>query len=406
MVSGVGSAKRTSSGGRAGRRRERAAFFTAPGDVAQRRYEALRAYFVDESTAAEVAARFGYAPSTVVAMVRDFTSQADEFFIERRPGPRVAPAKVAARDEVLRLRAAGHSVTEITQALAATQTPLNRTGVWELLVSEGHERLGPRAPGQRGAPTRDDPPRTRVMRWPEQPVRLDSDYAGALLLVPALVALDLAGAVAGAGLPGTREVPALCSVLSLLALKSIGRRRVSHVDDVCVDPALAAFAGLESLPKASSLGSYSYRLTRAHDQALLAGLARSMTETGQTRGADFDLDFHAIMHFGDDVALENHYVPPPFAAYRGRPVVLRPRQRDPQPALRQRDMHQGRPGRPSDRIRTPLGNRDRSSPVAAGVRLQSHHRRRARRTARRRSAVHHPARAHRQTHRHPGGIAR
>ena len=305
----MGSAKRTSLGGGAGRRRERAAFFTAPGDVTQRRYEALRAYYVDESTAAEVAGRFGYAPSTVVAMVRDFTAQADEFFVERRPGPRVAPAKVAARDEVLRLRAAGHSVTEITQALAATQTPLNRTGVWELLVSEGHERLAPRAPGQRGAPTRDDPPRTRVMRWPEQPVRLDSDYAGALLLLPALAALDLAGAVAGAGLPGTREVPALCSVLSLLALKSIGRRRVSHVDDVCVDPALAAFAGLESLPKASSLGSYSYRLTRAHDQALLAGLAQSMTDTGQTRGADFDLDFHAIMHFADDVALENHYVP-------------------------------------------------------------------------------------------------
>ena len=130
-----------------------------------------------------------------------------------------------------------------------------------------------------------------------------------MLLLPALVALDLPAAVAGAGFPGTREVPALSSVLSLLALKSIGRRRVSHVDDVCLDPALATFAGLESLPKASSLGSYSYRLTRAHDQALLAGLARSMTETGQTRGADFDLDFHAIMHFGDDVALETHYVP-------------------------------------------------------------------------------------------------
>src|ERR1035441_7656993 len=106
---------------------------------------------------------------------------------------------------------------------------------------------------------------TRLMRWPEQPVRLDSDYAGALLLVPALVALDLPGAVAGAGLPGTREVPALCSVLSLLALKSIGRRRVSHVDDVCVDPALALFAGLEGLPHAGSLGSYSYRCdTRSH----------------------------------------------------------------------------------------------------------------------------------------------
>ena len=305
----VGSAKRTSSGGRAGRRRERAAFFTAPSDVAQRRYEALRAYFVEGASAAEVAGRFGYAQSTVVAMVRDFTSEPGEFFIARRPGPRVAPAKLAAREDVLRLRAAGHSVTEIADALARTPTPLNRTGVWELLVAEGHERLGPRAPAERGAPARDHPPRVRGLRWPEQPVTLSSDHAGVMLLLPALVALDLPGAVTGARFPGTREVSALSSVLSLLALKSIGRRRVSHVDDVCTDPALAAFAGLESLPKASSLGAYSYRLKRAHDEALLAGLARSMLQTGQSHGTDFDLDFHAIMHFGDDVALQTHYVP-------------------------------------------------------------------------------------------------
>jgi hypothetical protein len=34
-----------------------------------------------------------------------------------------------------------------------------------------------------------------------------------------------------------------------------------------------------------------------------------MLATGQTDGRDIDLDFHAIMHFGDDVALETHYVP-------------------------------------------------------------------------------------------------
>lgn len=305
----MGSAKRTSSGGRKERRRERAAFFTTPSAVAQRQYEALRAYFVEDASAAEVAERFGYATSTVVAMVRDFTPDADAFFVDRRPGPRVAPAKLAARDEVLRLRAAGHSVTEIAAALAATATPLNRTGVWELLLDEGHERLAARVPGERGAPARDDPPRTRVLRWPEAPVTLRSDHAGLLLLLPGLVALDLPGAVAAAKFPGTREVPALSSVLSLLALKAIGRRRVSHVDDVCSDPALAAFAGLQSLPKATALGSYSYRLSRAQDKALLAGLARAMTKTGQSTGGDFDLDFHAIMHFGDDVALETHYVP-------------------------------------------------------------------------------------------------
>lgn len=256
----VGSAKRTSSVGRGERRRTRAGFFLEPAGVAQRNYEAMRAYFVERASAGAVAERFGYAPSTVVAMVRDFKPEVSAFFAERRPGPRVAPAKQAAREEVLRLRAMGRSVTEIAQALSESETPLNRTGVWELLAAEGHERLGPRAPGERGAITRDHPPRVRVLRWPTEPVRVDSAFAGALLLVPALVALDLPVAVKGAGFPGTREVPALCSVLSLLALKAIGRRRVSHVDDVCTDPALGAFAGLESLPKASSLGSYSYRL--------------------------------------------------------------------------------------------------------------------------------------------------
>src|SRR6266540_3588463 len=134
--------------------RREAAFFADPQQAAQRRYEALRAYF-----------------------------------LEGRPGPRVAPAKQAARDQVLRLRAAGHSITEITQALATT-TPLNRTGVWELLSEEGYERLPTRPTGQRGGPRRDHPPRTRRITWPAQPLRLPSDFAGLLLLVPGLVTLD------------------------------------------------------------------------------------------------------------------------------------------------------------------------------------------------------------------------
>src|SRR6266508_2877850 len=160
-----------------------------------------------------------------------------------------------------------------------------------------------------GSPHRDHPPRTRRSTWPPQPLRLASDDAGVLLLVPGLVALDLPGAVSAARLPGTREVPALHSALSLLALKAIGRRRVCHVDDVATDPALATFAGLESLPKATALGTYSWRLQRRHQQALLAALGPAMLRTGQAAGTDFDLDFHAIMHYGHDVALETHYVP-------------------------------------------------------------------------------------------------
>src|SRR6266540_1645645 len=214
--------------------RREAAFFADPQQAAQRRYEALRAYFLEGATAAQAAARFGYAESSVQAMVRDFRRGDRAFFAQRRPGPRVAPAKQAARDQVLRLRAAGHSITEITQALATT-TPLNRTGVWELLSEEGYERLPTRPTGQRGGPRRDHPPRTRRITWPAQPLRLPSDFAGLLLLVPGLVTLDLPGAVSAAHFPGTREVPAISSVLSLLALKATGRRRVSYVHDVALE---------------------------------------------------------------------------------------------------------------------------------------------------------------------------
>jgi hypothetical protein len=31
-----------------------------------------------------------------------------------------------------------------------------------------------------------------------------------------------------------------------------------------------------------------------------------MVRTGQTTGTEFDLDFHAIMHYGEEVALETH----------------------------------------------------------------------------------------------------
>ena len=290
-------------------RQARAAFFTAPSGAAQRRYEALRAYYVDGATAVEAAERFGYASSTMVAMVRDFQPDPAEFFLERRPGPRVAPAKAAAHDEVLALRARGLSVTDIADTLAESPTPLNRTGVWEILRDEGYQRLAQRPPHQRLASRRDDPARVRGIVWPETPIRVASDYAGVMLLLPGLVDLDLATAVATARFPATREVPAVSSVLSLLALKMIGRRRVSHVDDVACDPGLGAFAGLETLPKATVLGTYSYRLARRHDEALLAALAPAMITSGAATGADFDLDFHAVMAYGDDVALEAHYVP-------------------------------------------------------------------------------------------------
>jgi hypothetical protein len=123
--------------------------------------------------------------------------------------------------------------------------------------------------------------------------------------------LDLPALAARAGYPGTRVIPAISWLLSLLALKLTRTRRVSHVDDLLSDPAAALFAGLAVLPKKSALTAFSYRLSHRHQQKFLAALGKQMIGAGLATAEEavFDLDFHAVMHWGHDPALEKHYVP-------------------------------------------------------------------------------------------------
>ncbi len=260
-------------------------------------------------SAAEVARRWHYSTAGFESVVRDFRAGDREFFVERRPGPKTAPAKEAARARIIELRRQGHSIDEIAVALRDEGTALNRTGISEVVAAEGFERLWRRPEPARGAPRRDTLPRAKVLDFEQLPARSDTKLAGLLLAIPDLVALDLPALVAAAGYPGTTVIPAISSVLSLLALKLVGTRRVSHVDDLAADPAAGLFAGLVALPKATALTTYSYRLSHERQRRFLAALDTSMLSNGLANGGDFDLDFHAVMHWGEDAALEKHYVP-------------------------------------------------------------------------------------------------
>jgi transposase len=295
-------------------------WFTAPEQVNQRRYEALRAYFVDGLSYAQVAERFGYTRWSVINLVREHRAGRLELFAPpRKPGPPpgVAPAKQRVRGRVIELRRDGLSTYEISARLAAEGTPLNRTSVGEILAEEGFGRLlrhpDPIASTSPATPGRDTRlPRTAKLDFTRWPATVETGKAGLLLLIPDLVALDLPALIDRAGYPGTRVVPATSWLLSLLALKLTRTRRVSHVDDLLVaDPAAALFAGLATLPKKSALTDYSYRTSHAHQRRFLAALDTQMIEDGlATRDeAIFDLDFHAVMHWGHDPVLEKHYVP-------------------------------------------------------------------------------------------------
>jgi hypothetical protein len=284
-------------------------FFAAPATGPHRRYEALRAYLLDGQPAAQVAARFGYTTAGLLSAVRDFRAGASDFFTDSRPGPKHAPAKDAARDRILALRAEGHSIDEIAATLRTEQIPLNRTGISEVIAEAGLPRIWRRPDAQRGGPHRADLPRARTLDLTDLPDAAPTQMAGLLLTIPDLLALDLPALVAAAGYPSSRDIPALSYVLALLALKLTGTRRVSHVHDLAADPAAALFAGLTALPKTTALTSYSYRLHHAKQTAFLTALDTAAIAHGLATGDVLNLDFHAVMHWGADPALDKHYVP-------------------------------------------------------------------------------------------------
>ena len=288
--------------------------FTQPTVAAHRRYEALRAYYVEELSAAEIAARFGYTKASVQTLISQYR-QADvgELFQASRPGPKRQPKKDAARERAIELRRSRHGIEEIVAELERAGTPLSRTAVWEILREEGLSRMPkPRQAKPEPAPERLAAEKVRVLAeedWPTEGT-IQTQHAGLFLLVPELVALDLPGLIKAAGWPSTSQLPAIRSVLSLLALKLSGRRRRSHVRSVVHDPALGVFAGLNVLPKTWHLTTYSYRTSRSQQLAFFEALQPRLREAGLIGEQGLNLDFHAIMSYGEqDTVLEKHYVP-------------------------------------------------------------------------------------------------
>ena len=287
------------------------------GQVNQRRYEALRAYLHEGATLQQAADATGYTRDAVASLVRDLRAgKLTVFAPPGVPGRKSAPKKDAARARVIGLRREGLSVYEISTRLTRERTPLGRSAVSDILREEGFGRLlrGPApeastSPSTSGRDTR--LPAAAVADFGALPARAHTAMAGLLLAIPDLIALGLPALAATAGYPGTKTIPATGYLLSLLALKLTATRRVSHVDDLLTDPAPALLAGLSILPKKTALTDYSYRLSHDHQRAFLAALDQKMIASGlaASEEAIFDLDFHAVMAWGHDPALEKHYVP-------------------------------------------------------------------------------------------------
>src|SRR6266851_413158 len=246
-----------------------AEFFTEPSGSAQRRYEAMRAYFVDEQPAGRVAGQFGYSTASVHQMATLLRSGRMRLFADPRPGPK-GPVKATGplREKVISLRARRLGVTEIARILTTEGTPVSAQTVWKICAAEGLPRLRGDDGASRGPATQLAPVRAASLGgWPAEPTDLPCDHAGLLLLAPAMTELHLHELIAGAGYPATSRLSAWQSAGTLL------------------------------LATATHLPAYSYRARRESSQQLLTGLIRRLRTLSLATGEDgFNCDFHAIRH--------------------------------------------------------------------------------------------------------------
>jgi transposase len=292
---------------------ELARLFQQPDSPTQRRYEICRAYYLEGATAQQLAQQYQLHVGTVRAITRDFASDPDisTFFLTERPGRKSAPKRAAIQERAWQLRRQGATLADIHATLQGEGFDVSESYLFRVLGRAGLTTVRHRRPTpQPGGIACDgsvvpDIADVRTLSL-EAGRRSSSQVAGLFLFLPMLLELDLPAAVIAAGLPGSEQIPPLQALLAILTRKLLGKRRVSHISDLCCDEGAGLFAGLNVLPKTTFATDYSYKTERAMAERLVAALI------GKTPLGDpplsFNLDFHAIPFRGAEPDLENHWV--------------------------------------------------------------------------------------------------
>jgi len=286
-------------------------YFLYPTHDWQRRYEALRASFVERLSAKIVAERFGYSTSYIHLLKHQFIHGKIDFS-EPVPEGKTVRRRV---DSKIRLKICNWrehrlSAGEITQLLSEEGVELSVRTVERVLAEEGFTKLPRRSRLKLGLTVKG----TKVPAVSEAITvsavtgkHVGCEAAGVFLFAPFIEKLNISNIVKQAGLPGTKMIPATSYLLSFLALKLIGTERYAHMGDHGFDAGLGLFAGLNVLPKCTAMSTYSYGLDAVHLLRLQKAFVKQANKLQLYDSGIINLDFHTVPHFGDESVLEKHW---------------------------------------------------------------------------------------------------
>ena len=286
-------------------------FFLHPRHNWQRRYEALRASFVDRLPAKVVAERFDYSVPYVHLLRHLFIHEKIDFS-EPVPEGKIRRQRIDAglRAKICNWREHRLSAGEITQLLSEEGVEVSVRTIERILAEEGYPKLPRRTRLKLGLTVKGaqvPAVAQRIVVTDARKEPFDSEAAGVFLFAPLIERLNLAEVVQKAALPGTKAIPAMSYFLSFLALKLLGTERYTHISEHVFDPGLGLFTGLNVLPKCTAMSTYSYGLDAVHLLRLQQSFVKQANRLRLYDTGIVNLDFHTIPHFGEESVLQKHW---------------------------------------------------------------------------------------------------
>lgn len=287
-------------------------YFTNPFAMLHRQYEALRAHYVEGKPFSVISKQYGLSESYLrklrVSFEKKCKNSENPFFSEIKKGPKRSHKADCIRSLVVDLRKQNFSIIDIKSRLEGTQKNVSLDTINRILKEEGFTRLPRRTFNEKrdlSYSNKMESPRASQLTLQNEEFSTGTS-GGILIFLPLLEKLGIISAIEKANFPETQDISAVSYVLSFLALKLIGNKRLSHDDNWALNRVLGLFAGLNVLPKSSSLSSYSYRISRKANRSLLLALSQIFQEGDE---GEFNIDFKTIPHWGDASILEKNYVP-------------------------------------------------------------------------------------------------
>ncbi|WP_321417607.1 hypothetical protein [uncultured Desulfobacter sp.] len=289
-------------------------FFCRPQNTAQKKYEALRAFYVEKRQAEDVAKQFGYKLSSFYSLTRDFKKNLSQenpdqhFFISKPAGRRPKDDTSETNQYIIDSRKNHLSVPDIKAALDAQGETVSEGYIYNLLKKEGFARLPRRKSTTRektSASLKIEAPKSYMLDFAPESFTGQNSF-GVLCLLPYLQQYSIDRLIQNSNYPETGTINRLSSILCFVALKLSNVRRYSADDIWCMDRGLGLFAGLNVLPKTSWYTSYSHRITSEMNKEFLKGLHQILLHEGLLSDTS-NIDFTTIPYWGDDSHLENNW---------------------------------------------------------------------------------------------------